>query len=181
MKRIVALLLSLATACWADSLLPEDPSDLFAPNRIIVGDLVTVVIEDRVATSQQVAVQNRSNSGVANPILNLVGAITGISPDHEDQNQRDETATSNSQYSETITATVVAVDGNNLSLQASSQITLDGKKRGVTLTGKVRRRDIGADNKVSSLYLADAEVSVDGIHRSPVQPGIVTQVLRFLF
>ena len=170
-----------AVSTSADSLLPEQADDLFAPHQIRVGDLVTVVIENDVRTVQQVQVQNQSNSGISNPLTNIVGAITGITPDHEDQSARNETANTRSQFSETVTATVTEVERGNLTLRAVTSMKLDGKKREISLTGKVRRRDVGADNRVSSTLLADAIINVDGVHKSPVQPGIVSRVLRFLF
>lgn len=179
--RIAVLLILLLSPALGDSLLPEDPNDLYAPSHIRVGDLVTVVIQDDVKTNQLVQVKNAASSGITNPISTLVGTLTGITPSHKDSADRSETAATQSQFSQTVTATVVGIDRENLSLQATSEVHLDGKKRVIALTGKVRRRDVGADNKVSSQYLADAVISVDGLHKSPVQSGLMTRVLRFLF
>lgn len=182
MKRLLAICMMLLLApCLGDSLLPEDPQDYFAPTKIRVGDLVTVVIQDSVRTTQQVQVKNEDSSGITNPISTLVGTVTGITPNHKDTADRNEQANTQSNFQQTITATVVAVEGENLALQAATRITLDGKQRKVSLTGKVRRRDVGADNRVSSQLVADAVIEVDGLHKSPVQPGIMSRILRFLF
>lgn len=171
----------MTTACLGDSLLPDDPQDLFAPRAIQVGDLITVVIQNDVRTIQSVQVQNDSSSEVTNPITSMVGTMTGITPNHQDEEERREQANTISQFQETVTATVTAVDRDKLTLTASSEVTLDKKKRHITLIGKVRKQDVTTDNRVSSQLLADAIIQVDGLHRSPVQPGIVSRVLRFLF
>lgn len=179
--RIAVLLILLLSPALGDSLLPEDPNDLYSPTKIRVGDLVTVVIQDDVKTNQLVQVKNAASSGITNPISTLVGTLTGITPSHKDSADRAETAATQSQFNQTVTATVIGIDRENLALQATSEVHLDGKKRVISLTGKVRRRDVGTDNKVSSQYLADAVITVDGLHKSPVQSGLMTRVLRFLF
>ena len=181
MKRYLLILLLLVSPCLGDSLLPEEPQDYFAPIRLRVGDLVTVVIQNNVRTTQQVQITNESNSGITNSLTSMFNTLTGINPSHQDTNERTEQANTRSQFQETVTATVVALEGENLALRALSQVTLDGKRRKVSLTGKVRRRDVGADNRVSSQLLADAVIEVDGLHKSPVEPGIMSRILRFLF
>lgn len=175
------LLLLLCLPAQSDSLLPEDPQDLFAPLQIRVGDLVTVVVRDDARTVQQVNVANEASSKVTNPIAKLLSTVTGIEPTHDDEKERREIADTRSQFSETVTATVTKVERGNLSLEASRVVSLDGKKRTISLTGKVRRRDVGADNRVSSQLLADAVLQVEGLHKSPVKSGILSRVLRILF
>ena len=77
--------------------------------------------------------------------------------------QKQDTAASKSEFTNTVTAKVVAVEaGNVVVIQAHSVMELDGKERELELNGRVRRQDIGFDNRVSSDRIADAVVKVDG-------------------
>lgn len=181
MKRAWLICLLLTTVVSADSLLPQVPQDLYAPEAIKVGSLVTVIINDNVTTVQTVQIQSKADAGVTGPLMTLLGTVTGITPDHKDETKRQEIANTQSRFSQTITATVVEVKGDVLALQAERTIKLDGRPRHLTFHGKVRRRDIGTDNKVDSELVADANIVVDGLHKSPVSPGILTRILRVLF
>ena len=181
MKHVLIIGLLLTAVSLADSLLPKAPQDLYAPEAIKVGSLVTVIINDNVRTIQTVQIQSEADSGPTGPLVTLLSAVTGFSPSHKDETERTEIANTQSQFSQTITATVTEVKGDVLALEAKRSIKLDGRARHLVFHGKVRRRDIGTDNKVDSELVADANIVVDGLHTSPVSPGILTRVLRVLF
>ena len=180
MKHLACILLLLSANVWADSLLGED-SDLYAPVRLVEGDLVTIFISDRVRTRQAVQVENSSNAGIGGPLISLLSTVIGFSPSHDDNDGRDEIANSDTQFEETVTARVASVQGRNLVLEAHRKVVLDGKRRTLVFSGVVRRRDVGSNNRIPSSLVADAVLKVDGLHRSPVAPGIITRALRLFF
>lgn len=177
----IFLLLCLVLPARGDSLLPTDSGDLFAPVQLIEGDLVTIVISDSVRTRQAVQVQNQSSAGVTGPLVDILGAFIGFRPSHSDEDGRNEIADSTSSYQDTVTARVVKVEGQVLNLEAHRVMKLDGKERKLSFFGKVRRQDVTTENRVGWELVADAQLSVDGLHKSPVGPGFLTRALRFLF
>lgn len=180
--KAMLLIALLTTGAWADSLLPEGHPDLYKAVCLQAGDLVTIVITDRVTTTQSVDLKSQDKSQAGGPLVQLLSAaILGIAPQHEDSADRKEAASSVSQFQDTVTATVTEVKGNVLTLQASRVVQLDGKTRTLTLQGQVRNQDVNPDNTVSSSLLANSVVKVDGLHQSPVEPGILTRILRVLF
>ncbi|MFN8613342.1 MAG: flagellar basal body L-ring protein FlgH [Vulcanimicrobiota bacterium] len=147
----------------ADSLL--DPNqDMYAMRPLQIGELVTVVITDSVATTQSVNIQNQNSSAVSLPLgTGLLDALLGGKMSSDGKIQKQDTAASKSEFTNTVTAKVVAVEaGNVVVIQAHSVMELDGKERELELNGRVRRQDIGFDNRVSSDRIADAVVKVDG-------------------
>lgn len=175
------LVLCLLLPAGADSLLDPAQSDLFAPRTIAVGDLVTIRIADQSKTSAQVAVKSASEAGITGPLATLAETITGVNLGNQDEATRQETANSSTQYNDTVTARVVAIEGDRLVLRASRSVDLDGKKKALALEGVCRRADVGANNTITSDLLADAIIKVDGIYNSPVAPGLLTRVFRILF
>ncbi len=187
--RIVGLVLGLLFGTWValsvpvrgDSLFDPALGDIFAPRLILVGDLVTIRIADQSRTSQQVDVQSGSEAGITGPLATLATTITGIDLGNRDQASRSETAKAVTQYTDTVTARVVGVDGDRLILKASRLVNLDGKRKEIALEGVCRRADVAPNNVIFSDLLAEAVIKVDGVYNSPVQPGLLTRVFRILF
>ncbi len=172
-RKLLLVCLLLTGSATADSLLDGQGVDLSGLRPIQVGELVTVVITDRVTTRQQVTVQSQSQSSMDLPIgKGLLEAFLGAGLNSKGQRQRQEGANTQSEFEYTVTAKVVAIDpGNVLRLQASSSIEIDGKLRQLEMTGRVRRQDLGPTNTVPSDRLAEAEVKVDGAQASPSGGG----------
>lgn len=172
MKRWLCLALLLTPACWGDSLL-EGQGDLYGMRPLLPGELVTVVITDKVSTTQQVNVQNQSQSSVDVPLgKGLLNLFLGAGLNTKGQIQRQESASTTQDFQYTVTARVVSLEpGNVVVLEAHNHVELDGKDRQLELKGRVRRQDIGLNNTVSSDRIADAQVCVDGAQASPSGGG----------
>lgn len=148
----------------ADSLLDVNQADMYAMRPLQVGELVTVVITDSVSTTQSVNIQNQNSSAVSLPLgSGLLDALLGGKMSSDGKIQKQDSAASKSEFTNTVTARVVSIEaGNVVVIEAHSNMELDGKERELELTGKVRRQDVGYDNRVSSDRIADAVVKVDG-------------------
>ena len=163
MKKLL-LSLMLGGMAFGDSLFDPNQADMYAMRPLQVGELVTVVITDSVSTTQSVNIQNQNSSAVSLPLgSGLLDALLGGKMSSDGKIQKQDSAASKSEFQNTVTARVVAIEpGNVVLIEAHSKMELDGKERELELTGRVRRQDIGFDNRVSSDRLADAVVSVDG-------------------
>ncbi|MBS2038444.1 flagellar basal body L-ring protein FlgH [bacterium] len=148
----------------ADSLLDPNQADMYAMRPLQVGELVTVVITDSVSTTQSVNIQNQNSSAVSLPLgTGLLDALLGGKMSSDGKIQKQDQAASKSEFTNTVTAKVVSIEaGNVVVIQAHSVMEMDGKERELELNGRVRRQDIGFDNRVSSDRIADAVVKVDG-------------------
>lgn len=176
MKRFTlvgALCLCMAWPGKADSLLGPQAADPYALRPLVPGELVTVVITDRVSTTQRVNTQNQSKSSVDLPVgKGLLELFLGAGLDTKGEIQRQESASTQSEFQYTVTARVASVEpGNVVVLEAHNSVELDGKLRELQLQGRVRRQDIGLNNTVTSDRLADARVLVDGAQASPSGGG----------
>lgn len=181
-KRLLLALLLVVPAS-ADSLLDPSQANLFGPKQLKIGDLVTVSIIDRVQNTQTVDVKSDSNMNVSGPLgdgaLALLG--TGLGLSSEGSTGRKEASVSKSEFSHTVTARIVQVEGDQLVLEAKNRIEVDGKLREVSLRGRVRRQDVNATtNQVASDRIADAEVFVEGANSSPAPGGIMSWILGIL-
>lgn len=180
MKKVI-LALCLFGTTFGDSLLDAGQADMYAMRPLQVGELVTVVITDSVTTTQSVNIQNQNSSAVTLPLgSGLLGVLLGGKTSSDGKIQKQDSAASKSEFQNTVTAKVVAIEpGSVVLLQAHSKMELDGKERELDLTGRVRRQDIGFDNRVSSDRLADAVVTVDGATAAAGRGGF--GVFDFLF
>lgn len=82
-----------------------------------------------------------------------------------------------------LTVTVDAVLPNgDLEVSGRQRMHINGETTEIAVRGRVRQADIGADNRVLSSRIADAQIDYDGkgfVSRS-ARPGILNRVFRFL-
>lgn len=180
MKKLLISML-LTGLSYGDSLLDPNQADMYAMRPLQVGELVTVVIIDSVSTTQSVNIQNQNSSAVSLPLgSGLLDALLGGKMSSDGKIQKQDSAASKSEFTNTVTAKVVSIEpGNVVVLQAHSKMELDGKERELDLSGRVRRQDIGFDNRVTSDRLADAVVLVDGATAAAGRSGF--GIFDFLF
>ena len=77
--------------------------------------------------------------------------------------------------------TGLAPNGDFL-IEGTQQMLINGENTSIGVRGRIRPRDISADNVVLSSRLADAQINYDGkgfVSRS-AKPGIVNRILSFL-
>lgn len=174
MKKVLVLSLFLMRLAMADSLLPDGATDPYSPRPLMVGELVTVVVSDHVSTSQKVDLESDSSNDVSLPLgKGLLSLFLGGGMTSSGKSQRQEAASTTSDFQNTVTARVVEIlPGSVVVLEANSSVEIDGKTRELHLTGKVRRQDIPFNNRIGSEVLADARVTVDGAQASPNGAGL---------
>lgn len=135
-----------------------------------VGDIVTVIFEEqtnaRKDSNSSLSKSSETNLGV--PVvggrpLRVAGRPLSASANADRSFQGGGEADQSNLLRGTLTATVVAVQPNgNLVLQGQKKLTLNRGDEYVTVTGVVRRDDIGPDNTVSSTRIANAQISYTG-------------------
>jgi flagellar L-ring protein precursor FlgH len=68
-------------------------------------------------------------------------------------------------------------------VEGTRTVGVNAEKQKVVISGIVRPQDIGPDNTISSVYLANASVQVDG--KGPIgdrqRKGLISTILHWLF
>lgn len=151
-----------------------------------VGDLVTVLIIEESASSQEASTDLAKDTNHSN--LAGVGAFISLIPDMAFKSGQTSSSAGqssmSSKFATRLAATVTKVMPNgNLQIEAVRSLNMNSEKQGVTLRGIVRPQDIASDNTVLSTSLAD--VAIDYIGKGPSgrrqREGIVTHILSYLF
>ena len=152
-----------------------------------VGDLVTVVVDERTAARENVRderVGNRSqradlNAGIGEDVR--VGPAKTFGTGMQGSSKENGTADRNSGFTTVITVRVTALEANGIAkIQGSKKVTLDGRAQDVTLTGTIRAEDVDALNRVSSDAIADAQLTWKGKKLAP-KTGILGSILGILW
>lgn len=152
-----------------------------------VGDLVTVVVDERTAARENVRderVGNRSqradlNAGVGEDAR--VGPAKSFGTGMQGSSRENGTADRNSGFTTVITVRVTALEANGIAkIQGSKKVTLDGRVQDVTLTGTIRAEDVDALNRVTSDAIADAQLTWKGKKLAP-KTGILGSILGILW
>jgi len=140
------------------------------------GDIITIVISETSSASKQAntATERSSeiNAGMPNflglerhakftkafgDLNNLINAKGDSKFAGSGSTSRQENLTA------TISAKVIEVLPNgNLLLEGRRNIKVNNEDQEIVLQGVVRSRDIGTDNSVNSIYVADAKISYSG-------------------
>lgn len=178
-----------------------------------VGDLVTVrIVESFLAEgSAETDLESKSEIGanltsdvgfqefVSQPIRTLLRAIGIDDPGRdvaagstlnvlESQNEQkfegDGSTNRKGRFEAIVTCRVVDVlPGGVFHVRGRRAITVNHEVQYLTLEGLVRREDIGLDNSVASIKLADARLSYDGLGviDDKQRPGVVARVLSWVY
>lgn len=165
-----------------------------------VGDLITVVIEERASTSNS---ENTSGSRSAGAEGSVTGFDLPFFPGWLERRAGDlslgfntssnaggkGSSSASSSFSTNITVTVTEVLSNgNLQVSGEKQVRMNGEMQFIRLSGVVNPRDVRIDNRlggnvVSSLKMADARIEQinRGNNHSFAQPGWLTRFFMSVF
>lgn len=189
MRRVqVRLLFALA---WLAAIMPAGAGELdqnwaaLASDRSAraVGDVVTVVVYQ---TSQAADSATTQSSRASNIHGQVAGGPSFNESGHLDlASGSDNTGQTN--RSGTMIAQISAVVGEvypngDFQIAGSQVLNIDGEKTTIRVKGRVRQKDISAENAVLSTRLADAVIDYDGsgfVSRS-AHPGLITRALNWL-
>ncbi len=171
---LAALLLALA--CWqaparAQMEFRSGVSSLFSDDRLFkVGDVITVVIDERVQGVNNAQFRSQRGSEVqanfgAGP-GKVFGLLNPFSGEVSSQNDFDSRVQNNklTTFVTQVSARVVRTDDvGNLYLEGAKVIELPDEKQVVSLTGIVRGQDVSPQtNSVQSFQIADLRITMKG-------------------
>ncbi|MBC8085699.1 MAG: flagellar basal body L-ring protein FlgH [Phycisphaerae bacterium] len=163
--------------------LPPARESWYADRRnFLVGDIVTVLIDDYTITTavkENLATDSRGRSLGLTAKLPTASKSVGLQTNNDaTQNQRGAAKREN-RFQNEMSVRVVAVGPNGLlQLKGTKNIDVDKAKQDIVLTGWVRAQDISLQNIVESARLADATIGYasPGDLSKPKQ-GMISKVL----
>jgi flagellar L-ring protein precursor FlgH len=154
-----------------------------------VGDTVTIIVQETAtATSSATTKTSRTDSakfdGLTSPfrtlnrLLGAVGTSASASVNGQGQTNRSGTLVTK------LTAVVKEVLPNgNLVIEGTRTVGVNAEKQKVVITGIARPQDIGPDNTISSISIANATIQYDG--KGPVgdrqRKGLISTIFGWLF
>jgi len=199
---ILIILAALNNPVYAESLFrtgisqdsyPVVPRSLFSSVKARgLGDLVTVVISETLASSDDLKLNITKNSTTTDNYRGLINKLLPGKPVPEGVDNFGGTLTTSSQstidrkkkLSDTITAQVVQVLPNgNLVIQGKKTELNQGEKIDIILSGIIDPRLLSTSGSINSSQVANLQLAVVGkgtISRSDSE-GTVNKVIRYLF
>lgn len=190
---VIALCIQPAgsVSLWNQSQAPG----LYAPVRQSwkVGDIITVYIDEATTADHRWTAEREKDvsinggaaaEGAGAGRVNLLGLFF---PFMNASYQSEVKSDNNSDRSVTLRATLSAevvnvLPNGNLQILAKKVTRVNSEEQLIELTGNIRPHDISATNTVSSAYLADAQIKVNGSLRytNDAKPGILERIASFL-
>ena len=139
------------------------------------GDIITIVISETASASKEASTATGRETAITAGMPFFMGLEkAGILKNNMDLTQLID-ASAKSKYSgsgstsrqESLTATITAkvidvLPNGNLLIEGRRNIKVNNEDQEIILEGVVRQRDVGTDNRVNSIYVADAKISYSG-------------------
>ena len=152
-------------------------------SRLVVGDVVTVLVDEYVLASADVsrvdARQKDSNQGI-----DLAGKGFGLRTVNDAFDRRRGENTRRESFTAELTARIVEVsaDGRLLRVEGKKTMKIDDHEQSLILSGWVRPTDVTSANTIASARLSDAELfyTSNGVLGQPEQ-GIIAKILGIIF
>ena len=143
-----------------------------------VGDVLTVTLEEQTQASKSsdTSITKNATSELNNPVVGTLGIGNGVVNSLNNNNSFDGEADTDQSNSLTGTLTVVVAErlpNGLLRVQGEKWLNLGQGEEFIRVSGLVRPADIGPDNSVSSLRIADARIaySATGVFASANRAG----------
>ena len=184
MYRIVFLML-LSSLVQAADLYDEESYVSLVSDRIArnIGDSITVLIYETTAASASANTDTSRNTNIGGSVVDSGGPESrrlGLNSDFNGSggvNRKGNLLAS-------ITARVVDIDeSGELLVEGKQFIEMNEDKQTITLSGRLRQSDIGANNTVISTRLSDAKISylAEGTLADQQKPGWITRLFNWIF
>lgn len=174
-KSIIPILAAAAqfSSAQADLIWKEDSSrSMFADKRAtMIGDLVTIIIQENATTSKDASTKSTKSSGVdmgissflygpgASGLLTKGGQYPALKMDGKTSFDGSGSVGSTEKIVARVTVRVVDVLPNkNLMIEGSRQTSFSGETQDVVLRGVVRPEDVAANNTVYSYNVSDVTI-----------------------
>lgn len=152
-----------------------------------VGDLLTIVVDESAAASEQVSTSATADRAQRAKLNAGVDALARLGPLKDfgtgmESSSRDVGASGRrGELSAVLTVRVTGVDGNGVAtIQGAKNVTVDGRAQLVEIRGLVRAEDVSAANSIPSSRIADAVITYKGKKIAP-RSGILGKILAILW
>lgn len=156
-------------------------------NTLAVGDLVTIVVDERTVASERVskvATGDRELSAGLNPGIladDRIGPTKGFRSGIRNNSRDVGEASRRGDLVSLLTVRVVDVEPNGtLKVAGGKRVSIDGREQEVRVEGLVRPDDIERGNTVSSARIAEAVITYRGKKIGPTT-GILGKILGILW
>ena len=173
---------------WADA---GGESFLFEDNRAKnVGDIVKVRIVESAKGAQNASSKSDRKSSIGASLSSAFDLPTsalgkfGLTGDYEDEFDGGGQISRTGSLDATMTAMVMEVlPGGNLRIQGSREVSINGEKEEMSLSGVIRVIDIDLNNTVMSTVIADAQIDYSGYGTvtGKMGPGWGTRLVRLIW
>ena len=178
-------LMMLAPVTQAGGLYDEEAYVSLVSDHIAkhIGDSITVLIYETTAASATANTDTSRNTAVSGNVVDTGGPDSrklGLGSDFSGSggvNRKGKLLAS-------ITARVVDIDDSGeLLVEGKQFIEMNEDKQTITLSGRLRQSDIGANNTVISTRLSDARISYlsEGTLADQQKPGWITRLFNWIF
>lgn len=184
---------SLFRAGVVQSVSPITPRSFYAGMRAsTVGDLVTILIEEKSSISNSISYKSNKKSSIADEWTGILDKIVpgkGVIPNIDGWGgssnvSNGATITRDNNMTQVVMAQVTQVMPNgNLVVQARKSIVNSGERNDIVLSGIVNPRLINGDGQISSQKVANLQLAIVGkgsVSRAE-SDGVMNKLLRFLF
>jgi flagellar L-ring protein FlgH len=189
MRRLhLPMLFLLATlpcsAALADSLYNEASFRPFVADAraLRVGDNLTVVVTEFASVTTTARTSTDKDASLNGTIAGTNSSRSGSIAIGEDFTGGGRIERSGRLVAQ-LTVVVQAIDANgDLHIKGQQDITLNNELQTLSVEGRVRQQDIGANNTVLSTRLSDSKITYvgDGLLAEKQRPGILTRLLSWL-
>lgn len=146
------------------------------------GDLVTVVVLEA-ATASSLATTRADSETQIGISASDGSASIGLSGGTRGRGLAAGKTIRSGEFRAQIAATVIAVPAPGVvEIQGDQELTINGERQRITLTGRVRTRDVDSDNMVLSSRIANGRITLDGngdVHRAQ-RPSLIARLMRWL-
>lgn len=179
---LMVLNFAYADSLWKQAQFADANTSLYRDDRASqIGDIITVLIVEQAAMTQQATSNTTRDSNIKGEVKNWVNLqFKGIKVDTEEagvlpkweidtQNEFEGTGSYKGDYAVTGTITTRVIDiltNGDLVIEGKSMVKNNEEENIIALSGIVRTQDIGPNNTVLSTQVADKTIHVVG--RGPI-------------
>ena len=150
-----------------------------------LGDIVTIIVTESSKASKSSATKTAKSSGSDSNLSEFFG-LGGLPLKMGVDASSDYSGSGSTTRSGTMEAKISALvkqvlPNGSLMIEGTRQVVFNEDIQTITISGVVRPEDIGSDNTVLSMYMADAKISYVGEGPTAQKPGLVTRILQTPF
>lgn len=174
-----------ATSLWNDEL-GNLYQDLRRDKRAAqIGDIITVIIVEESQATQQASSDSMSSSKIeAGPGLGIFDFFDAFRISGGDAFDTKGITTRRGALSAEMSVKVLDIlENGNFLIGGHKSIIVNDEEQKISLTGVIRPADIGVDNSIESILIADVRIEYqgEGVIGDYQKPGLLTRFLRWLF